>query len=441
MVSGFGKEMEVKARQEAALAWLEEKVRTSEVLTASRPLFLCALEDRKRVAEKGIEKLRKVLRQVREKPVNVVGQATADSVFMTVHHLAIEAKTWLGPSSWTDAIMLQASVPGVPIEVAEEAFLRKLDTQSVSRQEVQEVINAFVAATWGDQSLIDAAHDQGFGALAISTLPHFAAVQYSIGILWGYALRGLVLRLAMDRRFGTVPESPADIRRRLERAMAADSEDSATQEEEFRYVQPPPTQTGHSPSLMDYASSFFSHADWAALCKPSDAAISALESELEDAIPDLAMLTGAEESDDEIDLDSLDSELMADDEDEDGEPSPKDMVTLELQHWQAFQRRAAVLGSLLADAEALVESEMGVLPRGARPASKWVSQIVRAGALSSIRLEQGAMVAKRILEPHRRLAKALKEVLVPSKLKAARKGLELFFKSEPPSTTDEPPPK
>ena len=39
------------------------------------------------------------------------------------------------------------------------------------------------------------------------------------GILWGYALRGMVKRLSLDRQLGTVPELLAAQRWQLERAL------------------------------------------------------------------------------------------------------------------------------------------------------------------------------------------------------------------------------
>jgi len=104
-------------------------------------------------------------------------------------------------------------------------------------------------------------------------------------------------------------------------------------------------------------------------------------------------------------------------------------VLLPQSDWAAFQRRAIVVGALLADAEAFVVAHAGPLQRGVRASTKWAQRLVRTGALSRVRVEQAGMVAKQINSPIRRLMDAIKKNIIPSKLRSARDGLDKLFGS------------
>merc|ERR1719362_1207091 len=122
---------------------------------------------------------------------------------------------------------------------------------------------------------------------------------------------------------------------------------------------------------------------------------------------------------------------------EDEDVELDEMVTLLQEEWEAFQRRAVALGGLLADAEALAETEVGQLPRGQRRAALWAQHLVRSGALTGMRREHGSMAAGRIAGPLLRLAAVLRRDFLPSKLRSAASGLNrLFDKVDPNNSGD-----
>eukprot|EP00435_Cladocopium_sp_Y103_P026060 s385_g6.t1 len=218
------------------------------------------------------------------------------------------------------------------------------------------------------------------------------------GILWGYALRGMVKRLALDRQLGTVPESIAAQRWQLERALAIDFNESGG-------LKPGP------PTFMQYANEFFSHEDWADLCKPSNAAVILMEAELQEAMHAMAILSSVSQDDD--------MEVISSSEEEFENDFELDLVLLDQAEWKAFQYRAIAYGSLVADAEALVEAEVAL----ERNDQSWVSKLVQTRVLTDIRPDQSRLVAAGIQAPIRRVVQALKDKVLQSKLTEARRSL------------------
>jgi len=114
-------------------------------------------------------------------------------------------------------------------------------------------------------------------------------------------------------------------------------------------------------------------------------------------------------------------------------PTSVPLIVRPQEDFANFLRRAIGIGALLADAEALVDAQLGPLPRGATPSTFWAHDLVMSGALSSVRRESGAMVARRLNVPMRRLVDALRNNVLASKLTSARRGLEdLFAKDSAP---------
>lgn len=415
--------------REAAAAWLDDRMRTLDGRAIGHRLFMAPTDQRRQRAEEGLEAVRTLLAEADKADTGALEEATADAVLLSTHMFAAQAGTWLGADSWPTAIMTQATPPGFESSEVERVLLRDVVSQAVSAEEVREVVGAFVEATWGEESRLAVAEQRGFAGVMVSAPPQFAAIQYSIGVLWGYALRGLVLRLALDRALGTLPESSASARRRLERQLASLGEGQEARPPasgaSTRAATGGASSSEASPTLLQYAAEFFGHADWAALCKPADATVAALEGELEEALPGLAMLAGAE--DDEGAQSTALIGFDKDDDGEDGEMPAEEMIMLTQEEWEAFQRRSVGIGALLADAEALVDAEAGPLQRGRRAASKWTQQLVRSGALSGVRREHGSMLAGRLSNPAKRLAEVLRTDFLASKLRSARHGLERLY--------------
>jgi len=400
------KQQDILAR-EAVAAWINERTETTEVRELAMTLFMEKRKRRQKLAFKLVDNLQSVFRQrMTSKDPAVEDPIADDGVFLAVHAFAAQSDAWFGGDAWPNAIMLQASVPGMTLEEVERIVRRDLAPQAVSAEEVAEVVEAFVSATWG--GAIDTAELSGVSSVMISTAPQFAAIQYCIGVLWGYALRGLVLRLALDRALGTLPDTLGTMQQRLERQLEGGNTSGAM-------------ITGKKVSLLDYANDFFGHEDWESLCRPSDAAVNFLDAELEESLPALAMLTGNEESD-------VDVGVLLGEDDDDTELELEDMIFLPSEDWEAFQRRSVALGALLADAEALVDTEVGPLSRGSQMAQAWVNELIRGGALTGPRREQGITLISRLNEPLHRLADALRNNLLSYKIRSARRGLERLYR-------------
>jgi len=412
--------------RDATIAWLEERLQTEDAMSFGRRLFLASPDERQVQGSKTIESIKKILQQSAHNGDAGFDEAAADSVFLGAHALSTQTTAWLGADAWPTAILMHASVPGLSHKALEQVFMRDLAPGSVSGEEISEVVNAFVEATWGDQARRKTARQRGFEGVQISVPPQFACMQYCIGVLWGYALRGLVFRCALDRSMGTLPESLALARKRLERQFSLSEQDSIERAESGAREALGANVGG---TLMRYACEFFGHDDWAALCRPTDATIQVMESELEEALPGMAMLSGVDDEEAEyLDILGLD---------EDDEIELDELVLLLQEDWEAFQRRAVALGGLLADAEALAETEVGQLPRGQRQAALWAQHLVRSGALTGMRREHGSMAAGRIAGPLLRLAAVLRRDFLPSKLRSAASGLNrLFDKVDPNNSGD-----
>jgi len=416
---------------EAILAWVDEHLQTLEGAELGRRLFLTQVDQRTSAAKAGLEAIQKLLEKSAKKSPKSSEKLGADAVFLTSHYYAVLSGVWLGADAWPNAVMMRASVPGVSPEDVERVLLREVSRTMVSPQELSVVVDAFVAATWGEKSRI--ASEYGYDGVVVSVSPQFASLQYSIGVLWGYALRGLVLRLALDRSLNTIPETVASARKRLERQLEleADSEaeeekrrQSSTDSDELRNLlltDEKPRPSG--PTLLSYANEFFGHKEWVELCKPADVTANILEAELEESTSVLSMLMGGTFEDEEYGLISLNDE---DDEDD----AESFMAMLPAEEWEGFQRRSIVVGALLADAEARVEAALGPMTRGKLPAARWMDRLTKGGALTRIRFEQGAMMASRLHTPFRRLTEALRKNLISSKLRQARSGLDALFGSE-----------
>merc|ERR1719188_2353532 len=100
--------------------------------------------------------------------------------------------------------MEEMTVPGNTLDDVVRVMCRGLAPGAVSTDEVHEVVESFTKATWGTSPFAAQDENSPLG-IAISTIPQFAALQISIGVLWGFALRGLAMRLALDRALGTMP--------------------------------------------------------------------------------------------------------------------------------------------------------------------------------------------------------------------------------------------
>eukprot|EP00933_Yihiella_yeosuensis_P015759 TRINITY_DN13640_c0_g1_i1.p1 TRINITY_DN13640_c0_g1~~TRINITY_DN13640_c0_g1_i1.p1 ORF type:complete len:501 (+),score=102.52 TRINITY_DN13640_c0_g1_i1:226-1503(+) len=407
------------------MAWLDERTKTQDATEIGKALFLASEDERKAAVQEGFNLLHKLLVEANNNSGEAFFEAASDGIFMGTYLIGAQAEASIGPDAWPIAFMDNATVPGLSLNETLNALLHDVPKETVSRNEVEAVVRAYTTAAWGESGS-EVAKRRGFDGLMVSVLPQQAAIQYCIGILWGYALRGLIKRLAFDRSLGTVPEPIEAKHKSLERALAWDEtktkDDAATDT-----AKKEPSRL----TLLSYATEFFGHRDWIGLCRPSDSAIDLLEEELEEAIQGMAVLTSAMAEDDDIEVMTLpiDGNDASDDDggDIDSEDVMDDSIVLEQKDWEHFQRRATALGSLLADAEALVDSEAGPLPRGRK---LWVEKLIRSGALSGVRPDQTAMVASGIASPIQRLATAIKHRVVGSKMKEARRGLEsLFFLS------------
>jgi len=417
--------------REAILAWIDEHLQTLEGAELGRRLFMTQPDQQTRAAEAGLEAIQKLLEKSAKKSPKSAEKLGADAVFLTMHYYAVLSGTSLGADAWPNAVMMHASVPGASQDQVDQVLLRDLSPAMVSPSEVRAVVDAFVAANWGEQGRVASEH--GFDGVVISVLPEFAALQYSIGVLWGYALRGLVLRLALDRSLNTIPETITSARKRLERQLDLEIDIEAEQQQvegmsaddsdELRRLLLSDAEAKHSgPTLLSYASEFFGHKEWIELCKPTDATAKILEAELEESTSVLSMLVGVNTfEDDELGLVEVQDE--EDDEDEAG----AFMAMLPEPEWEAYQRRSIMIGALLADAEARVEALLGPMQRGKAPAARFVNRLTKSGALTSVRFEQGSMMASRIQAPFHRLAEALRKNLISSKLRQARQGLDALF--------------
>ncbi|CAK9113167.1 unnamed protein product [Durusdinium trenchii] len=270
---------------------------------------------------------------------------------------------------WLIRDRFDASVPGLKPRDVVQAALNGMDPQVVKPEETQKILDAYVSATWGEETSFGTL--EAFDGVMISVPPQQASIQspggagaktgeresrlsgsnsprktsppparYCLGILWGYAIRGMVKRLALDRQLDTVPEEAMH-------GMAILS--SVSQEDAFEVI-------------------------------------SSSEEEFEN-----------------------DFEL--------------DLVLLDQGEWKvpvpvgAFQYRAVAYGILLADAEAvdsmhgmepshqaLVEREV-LLERSPR---SWVRTLVETRVLTELRPEQSRRVATSIQAPLRRVVGALK---------------------------------
>lgn len=409
-----------KYTREATLAWLDEHLSTLDARSLGRGLFLAQIDQRANRSTEGLSSLNDVLEEARDTEEDVdKDQIAEDSVFLGVHLYAAQAHVWLGANAWPNAIMTHASIPILDKLDVARAMLRGVRPQVITVEEVSDIIDAFVSATWGER-----VSPKGFEGrvdeFAISSPAQFGALQYAIGILWGFAMRNLVLRYTLDHSMGSVPETAASARRRLEQQFSRVEGSIRTRS-----------------SLLQYANDFFGHQEWAGLCRPSDATLRVLEHELEEILPSLALLAGYNESDlasDEsvsvqiLGRSMLELELT---DDETAEQVPLDeMVTLSLDEWEGFTRRAVTVGALLADAEAFVDSRIGSLARGQRLSSQWAFDLIRNGVLSGLRHEQGSMTTSRLQHPIQRLATVLRTDFLASKLRTARAGLENVFADE-----------
>lgn len=421
--------------RDAIEAWLDERTSTPRGRNLSLQLFGASSKKRLGLAFKGVATLAEALQEEAKQENGVSVGMIKDSMFLAVHLFAGQADAWLGADAWPSAVMLHASLPGLGSEEVARAMLRELPPTALSAEEVTATIDAFLRATWGEGDTV--VQIPGVEGVMISAMPQFAGVQYTIGVLWGYALRGLILRLALDRATGTMPTSAAEERKRLEKQFKTELGSGGEESEG--------SEAKAQPSLTDYAAEFFGHKEWASLCQPSDAAVAILETELEEALPALAMLAGADLDEDgevaegggQFNMQILGDE--AEDEMEDEEWSEEDLedmeeefgidesVLLEYETWLAFQRRGIALGALVADAEAFVEGEAGALARGGQVASAWMTHLVNTGALTGMRREQGAMIANRLKSPLQRLASVMKTNFLVSKLRSAREGLNRLY--------------
>jgi hypothetical protein len=398
--------------------------------------------------ESGFKAIDKLLLEAQESgDASVLAAASQDAIFLALHFYSLQADAWLGGNAWQEAVKEDLTVPGSGSEDIEKAILRGLAPGAISSEEVRDVVDSLVAATWGKDPFVAFQDEDALPSMstAVSAFPQFAAFQLSIGMLWGFALRGLAMRLALDRALGTMPESTQAARQRLERALAdEDGDRSKAKGAEDQPQQEPPT-------LQRYASEFFGHRDWAALCKVSDASVGVMETELEEALPALAFLAHSSdlnvkmmlENDEVEEFDTLPFDMQDDrystedddDDDDDLEEGIEQMIYLPLEAWESLQRRSLVIGALLADAEAFVDQQVGPLHRGRRPGRQWVDRLIRSGALTNLRWEQAQSFASTLNMPLQRLVEVLRSSVLTSKLQTAREGLSKLYDSNPMETS------
>jgi len=376
----------------AVLAWLEERTATEEGQEIGTLLFLADETSRPAAAMEAMQLVKAMLSSADSQEI----QKVTDALFLNLYICGAQVGAWLGADAWP-ASLSKASVPGLLPKDVLRAALAGIDSQVVKEDETQKILDAYVTATWGDEaSLIDAV-DENFDGIMVSTPPQQASIQYCLGILWGYAFRGMVKRLALDRQLDTVPESLAAQRWQLERALAIDFNTSSSK--------PGP------PTFMQYANEFFSHEQWAELCRPSNAAVILMEAELQEAMHAMAILSSVSQDDD--------MEVISSSEEEFENDFELDLVLLDQAEWKAFQYRAVAYGSLVADAEALVEAEVPL----ERSDQSWVTKLVQTRVLTDIRPDQSRMVAAGIQAPIRRVVQVLREKVLQTKLTEARSSL------------------
>jgi len=428
-----------KYARESILNWVDGRMDTLDGRAIGRGLFLAAASERKQRADQGIATLRDNLQEyvLQQGPSDQRKRVAEDSVFLAIYLKAAQGDGWLGAEAWSNAMVLQASVPGLAMREVSRAVLQDISPDVVTAEEVNDVVDAFVTANWGN------ARDNA--GTIVASLVEYAATQFCIGVLWGYSLRGLVLRLSLDRSLGTSPESAAAARRRLERQLAIDFDGSEGKASSLGNSTSVPSSA--PTSLLNYATEFFGHSDWANLCAPTEASMGVFEKEVEEMMSGLIILASSG-----FDLDDDDVVVVRhiqrrhrndDDGDEDEDEDEIDIyegnqVLLEYEDWVGFQGRAVALGALIAGAEAFVESELGQLPRSSRPMSRWTRQLVRNGALTGVRREQALMLLKHVGSPLRRLVNSLRNTFLVSKLADARRGISRIFSGEAADVPDSP---
>eukprot|EP00439_Symbiodinium_sp_Y106_P033459 s5242_g4.t1 len=308
-----------------------------------------------------------------------------------------------------DQIQAAASVPGLKAQDAVTAALAGIPHSVVSRDESQRVVEAYVSATWGEEKSLSDEDNVAFDGVMISTSPQHASIQcvgsheteaeVSFGDTRSEACPGGAgdTEAAAGARFGVSPRT----------ALKAAIGD------------PNPSPSDSSPpgrsSFLQYASDFFSHSDWAALCQPVSGAVHVIEAELQEAMHAMAILASLESQDFDEDFEVVSGS------NEDFENDFRiDAVLLDQAEWKGFQYRAIVYGCLLADAEGILDTHVGPLPRSRR---SWVKTLVQTNALSDVRPDQSRRVAAGILAPIQRVAKVLRERVLTTKLREARRSL------------------
>merc|ERR1719317_1212059 len=102
--------------------------------------------------------------------------------------------------------MSHATLPGWTAAGVQRVLTRDLDTSGGLAGEVTVVVDAFLDAAWGElrgpapgaESASEAANATALADLDDEVVPgvaasaQYVALQYTISVLWGYALRGLV---------------------------------------------------------------------------------------------------------------------------------------------------------------------------------------------------------------------------------------------------------
>lgn len=402
---GSGNATDLPGSEAATLAWLEERALTKEAVEIGTMLFLAPESKRLETAEVALEMAKDMVASACEG--TELQKASADAIFLAMYTCAAKAGVDIGIDAWPATFLSKASVPGLKAEDAVTAALAGIHHSVVSRDESRRVVQAYVSATWGEEKSLSDEDNVAFDGVMISTSPQHASIQYCLGVLWGYAVRGLVKRLALDRTMDTVPEALATQKQQLERALAIGD--------------PDPSPTNSSPpgrgrsSFLQYASDFFSHSDWAALCQPVSGAVHVIEAELQEAMHAMAILASLESQDFEEDFEVVSGS------NEDFENDFRiDAVLLDQAEWKGFQYRAIVYGCLLADAEGILDTHVGPLPRSQR---SWVKTLVQTNALSDVRPDQSRRMAAGILAPIQRVAKVLRERVLTTKLREARRSL------------------
>jgi len=401
--AGSGNATDLPSSEAATLAWLEERALTKEAVEIGTMLFLAPESQRLETAEVALEMAKDMVASAGEGAE--LQKASADAIFLAMYTCAAKAGVDIGIDAWPATFLSKASVPGLKAQDAVTAALAGIPHSVVSRDESQRVVEAYVSATWGEEKSLSDEDNVAFDGVMISTSPQHASIQYCLGVLWGYAVRGLVKRLALDRTLDTVPEALATRKQQLERALAIGD--------------PNPSPSDSSPpgrsSFLQYASDFFSHSDWAALCHPVSGAVHVIEAELQEAMHAMAILASLESQDFDEDFEVVSGS------NEDFENDFRiDAVLLDQAEWKGFQYRAIVYGCLLADAEGILDTHVGPLPRSRR---SWVKTLVQTNALSDVRPDQSRRVAAGILAPIQRVAKVLRERVLTTKLREARRSL------------------